>query len=908
MRNNYRPIAIIGYGCVFPPDGKNVETFWENIVSGKNGISDISERFWKKELYYNPDRKIEDKTYCKYGGILIDYEFPLNVANNFGIDNEAILKLNKTQKMTLDTILQALTMSGYNLKDLPINTGFYIGNMLGDANLPNYTVQNRIKEIEEYMKISPKYNSLNQAEKENIIDKLTLSIEEKLGRIKVDKNLLPSSLLTELKNMLHLHGTGMIIDGACSGSGLVIDEAIKSIQCGNSDICITSAVLGNMIVTGNIGFAKIGGLAEHEAFPLDYRAEGLIPGEGAGTVILKDLKLAMEDGDKILGVIRGSGVASDGKGQSIYAPSTQGQLKAMNKSIEVSGLMPSDVDYIEMHATGTMVGDKVEIETIKSFYSERNIGDSKLPIGSLKSQIGHTFSAAGMANLIKVLEGMRRKVLPPTYNYTKPPKGVELGNLYVNTELQEWKCKDAYTPRRAMVNAFGFGGINANILLEEFKEEYHSKIAEKYMKEEEKSNDFAIVGIGCYDAHGRNVKEWKEFVLKEGGEPIDVPADRWNNTVKKIFAGNRGYYIKNLEFPCLKFKIPPKILKEIDRSQLLALMTAGEAIEDYGTEKIESTKTGVFVGEMMGQESALKTDLRVRHVEYLDSLKDTLESMGWKKEEISDLFHTVESQIRNYIPKVEEDTLPGYMDNIIAGRISNFFNLTGTNAVYDKDIVSFNAALYQGVLSLKSEENDLAVVGAVHGNMLPEYFDLFHQIQDLEVAEKSENTLKNCVPAEGAVFFVIKRACDVQENDHVYARIHGIEVANDLLDSKYTFINGFEELHPFYFGANEGFRLLNSIVKLDQNIQGNKVETLAIGNVYGEGYRYTITRANEELFDTAEKWEIAYFKSKNKESLFENMINKSEFLKNDNYYKATIVYKNQEDLNKKLEMAKKYVK
>lgn len=905
MRKNYKPVAIIGYGCVFPPDGKNVETFWENVIGGKSGIS---EKCWKKDLYYNSDKKVEDKTYCKNGGIITEYEFPLELANEFGIDDETISNLNRTQQMTLDTILQALKMSEYGLKDLSIDTGFYIGNMLGDANLPNYTIWNRIKEIEQYMNLSSKYNSLSKDEKEDVINKLRNSIEEKFGKLKRDKNLIPSALLTELKNILHIQGTGMIIDGACSGSGLVIDEAIKSIQCGNNEVCVTSAVLGNMIVTGNIGFAKIGGLAETGAFPLDYRAEGLIPGEGAGTVILKDLESAIRDKDKIFGVIRGSGVASDGKGQSIYAPSTQEQLKAMNKSLEVSGLIPSDIDYIEMHATGTMVGDKVEIETIKTFYSEKKTENRPLPIGSLKSQIGHTFSAAGMANLIKVIEGMRRKVLPPTYNYARPPKGVKLENLYVNTELQEWKCKDSHTPRRAMINAFGFGGINANILLEEFREKYHSEILTKYVKEKEESKDFSIVGIGCYDAQGRNFEEWKNCVLNGGGEEKDIPLGRWNESVKKIFTNNRGYYIENLEFPCLKFKIPPKILKEIDRSQLLSLITAGEAIEDYGKEKINSTKTGVFVGEMMGQESALKTDLRVRHVEYLDSLETILESMGWKPEEIEEVFQKIKSQIQSYIPKVEEDTLPGYMDNIIAGSISNFFNLTGTNAVYDKDIISFNAALYQGILSLVSGENDVAVIGAVHGNMLPEYFDLFHQIQELKKVENLESTLRNCVPAEGAVFFVIKRTCDVQETDHVYARIHDIRATSNLVDSQYNFLKGFEKVHPFYFGANEGFRLLNSIVKFNLSTYKNEVETLSVGNLYGEGYTYKIAGVNAEILDNIAEWKISYFESENLDSLFEHMVSKNDFTKTSSCYKATISYKSQEDLNEKLELARKYIK
>lgn len=906
MDRTYKPIAIIGYGCVFPPDGKNVKSFWENIVSGKNGISDISGKYWKKELYYTPDRKVEDKTYCKNGGIITEYNFPIDLAGKFGIESEAIDKLNKTQKMTLDTVLQALTMSGYGLEDLPTDTGFYIGNMLGDANLPNYSMINRIKEIEHYMEKSSYFKTLNENEKEDIKNRLFFSMKEKLGDLADDKNLMPSSLLTELKRILQVQGTGMIIDGACSGSGLVIDEAIKSIQYGNNKVCITSAVLGNMIVTGNIGFAKIGGLAENGAFPLDYRAEGLIPGEGAGTVILKDLAAAIENDDRIFGVIRGSGVASDGKGQSIYAPSTKGQLKAMNKTLEVSGLVASDIDYIETHATGTMVGDKVEIETIKSFFSNEEMKDKKIPIGSLKSQIGHSFSAAGMANLIKVIEGIRRKVIPPTYNYSKPPKGVELGNLYINTTLQEWKCKDEYTPRRAMVNAFGFGGINANILIEEFNEQYHSNLIKLYTDKKKEKNDFAIVGIGCYDANGKNFKEWRENVLYGWNDATDVPLERWNETVKNIFADNIGYYIENLEFPCLKFKIPPKILKEIDRSQLLALVAAEEAIEDYGKEKIESTKTGVFVGEMMGQEAALKTDLRVRYVEYLDSLKSILNSMGWNIKEIEDMFLKIKNQIHNYIPKVEEDTLPGYMDNIIAGRISNYFDLTGTNAVYDKDIISFNAALYQGILSLLSGENDLAVVGAVNGNMLPEFFDIFHEIQKNEIEGSSKKLLKNCVPAEGAVFFIIKRTCDVNTTDHVYARIHDIKECYNSNDIKSDFLEKINTVHPFYFGAHEGFRMLNSIVKINTENHENAVETFSTGNVYGEGYTYKIAGASIEINSESE-WHIAYFACNDKNSLFDKQMNRDEFLANTDLFKATILYQSEKELNEKVALATKYI-
>lgn len=913
--SSYKPIAIIGYGCVFPPDGKDVEKFWDNVVSGKSGISDVSKIYWKKELYFDDDRSIEDKTYCKLGGVLDKYEFPYSKFEKIGVSKSQVVKLNRTQKMTLDAILQAVKSSELELESFDAEkTGFYLGNMLGDANLPNYTLNNRVDEIAAYMEEVPEYSQMSDKDKNHIISELKKEMEKHFGKLdKSDINISQSALLGVIKNLLNIKGVSLLIDGACSGSGLIVDEAIKNIHSGKIDTCITSAVLGNMIVTGNIGFAKIGGISGKGSYPLDHRASGLIPGEGAGTIILKDLSRAIKDGNKIYGVIRGTGVASDGKGQSIYAPSSKGQVQAMRKSIERSGLKPSDIDYIETHATGTLVGDKVEIATIKEFFDGCDMSAKKVAIGSIKSQIGHAFSAAGMANIVKVIEGINRKTLPPTHNFEKESNGVDLEkeNLYVNTKLTEWQVKDSDTPRRAMVNAFGFGGINANIFIEEYVPAYHKNLVAD--KKNYDNIDVSIVGIGCYDSHGTNKEEWWQNVKNGIEEPSDIPESKWNKVVIDLYGkNNKGYYIDHFKFPCMKFKIPPKVLSQVDKSQQLALLVASEAIEDYGKDRILEYETGAFVGSMLILEAAHMTDLRVRHIEYIDKLKNIDIYKDLSNDAKAKIENNITANIRKYIAKVEEDTLPGYMDNIIAGRISNFFNIKGTNAVYDTDAMSFITAMDQAVMSLANGENKLAVVGGVHTNMLPEMFDIFRMYESVNEKDKlGILQMTDSVPAEGAVFFVIKNTSEVTEKDHVYARITNLSYKSKVEIDKEETISSKNGKKPFYFGANEGFKLLYNIMRLgeDKNVTG-KIRRTA-GSFYGGGFEFQvigkdaavdkeITGAGEDKIRTKYYFgdtEAQMFASEGFEKFPENI---------EKYrYRMAIVYRTEDELKQKIEFINK---
>lgn len=857
----YRPIAIIGYGCVFPPDGNNPQTYWDNVLNGKDGVSDVSESFWKKKLYYNEDHSAEDKTYCCKGGKILNYRFPAEIAGKFGIPSAETEKLNTSQQMVLDTILQAYGMMNPGRQTAPDGkVGMYLGNMLGDESFTDYNIASHTEYVRSCIRESQAYQQMQPEEQQALLAELDQYIAENFNRhIRIDEiNAIHSALLGTVSRMIGAEGAGTIIDGACSGSGLVIDEAIKSLHNHDNEICIVSAVLGNMVVTGNIGFAKIGGLSKKNGSrPLDYTADGLVPGEGVGTLILKDLAQAMCDGDRIYGVIRGSGAASDGKGQSIYAPSSTGQLKAMQKSLQRSGLNAADIDYIETHATGTMVGDKIELNTIKMFFEGVSPAEKQVALGSVKSLLGHSFSAAGMANIVKVLEAMQRRIMPPVHFFKKLPDGVSFDGtvLYVNTEAKEWRTKDSETPRRAMVNAFGFGGINANVLLEEYVPAYHQALCSRLPAEPEQDTDIAIVGMGCFDADSEEMK-----------------------------------------FPFLRFRIPPAILAQIDSGQQVGLITADRAIQDYGAERFKGERTGVYVGAMLGAENALLSDLRVRFPEYIEALENCRTFNALNDAQRTEICTAVTERFREMFPKIEEDTLPGYMDNIIAGRIANFFDFDGANEVCDKDLLSFHAALYQAVYSLQQEENTLALAGCVHTNLLPEYLQL---ITD----EMQRNGIAD-LPAfrSGGAFFVLKRMKDVTAEDKVYARIRAVGFAQD---PDTELVTG----GKCYLAAEQGFRLMQTVSGM--NTDGCctlKGRSLFGGSSYltvcGKDYRDEPAAA--DMQPETQELKTAFFGSDTLDDLFEKPCDEQEA--QNLYFRAAIVYYTDEELLNRIRFGKKVVK
>ena len=469
MKNkNLEPIAIVGIGAIMP-GALNKDEFWTNIQEGKNCITEIPKSYWDYNLFYSPDHKAEDKTYSKIGGF-IPQSFKFN-SIKYRIPPQIAKQMDTVQHLAIETTRMALEDAGYDKKAYDHNrTAVIIGNSMGG--MKNEMSNTRLNRpfLYEILKNTPTYKHLAPADAQKMIDEMDEGVREHFTPITEDS--MPGELANvipgRVANVFDLHGTNFAVDAACATSLAAIDQAVNGLRMGNFDMAIAGGVDQMMSPSSFIKFCKIGALSETGSYPFDARANGFVMAEGAGMVILKRLSDAVKDGDRVYAVIRAVGASSDGKGKGITAPNPKGQKLAVEKAFEQVDYNPGEVGLLEAHGTGTRVGDATELNALNEIFAPY-AKPGTIGLGSVKSQIGHAKAAAGIAALIKTSLALYNKVLPPSINFETPNPIVDWATcpFRVITKTQEWPAGKI---RRANVSAFGFGGTNFHVAMEEMND------------------------------------------------------------------------------------------------------------------------------------------------------------------------------------------------------------------------------------------------------------------------------------------------------------------------------------------------------------------------------------------------------------------------------------------------------
>ena len=469
MKNKkLEPIAIVGIGAIMP-GALNKDEFWTNIQEGKNCITEIPKSYWDYNLFYSPDHKAEDKTYSKIGGF-IPQSFKFN-SIKYRIPPQIAKQMDTVQHLAIETTRMALEDAGYDKKAYDHNrTAVIIGNSMGG--MKNEMSNTRLNRpfLYEILKNTPTYKHLAPADAQKMIDEMDEGVREHFTPINEDS--MPGELANvipgRVANVFDLHGTNFAVDAACATSLAAIDQAVNGLRMGNFDMAIAGGVDQMMSPSAFIKFCKIGALSETGSYPFDARANGFVMAEGAGMVILKRLSDAVKDGDRIYAVIRAVGASSDGKGKGITAPNPKGQKLAVEKAFEQVDYNPGEVGLLEAHGTGTRVGDATELNALNEIFAPY-AKPGTIGLGSVKSQIGHAKAAAGIAALIKTSLALYNKVLPPSINFETPNPIVDWATcpFRVITKTQEWPAGKI---RRANVSAFGFGGTNFHVAMEEMND------------------------------------------------------------------------------------------------------------------------------------------------------------------------------------------------------------------------------------------------------------------------------------------------------------------------------------------------------------------------------------------------------------------------------------------------------
>ncbi len=446
-------IAIVGIGGKFPKS-KNIYEFWNHLKNQDNLITEIPEERWKWEDYWDEDTLGKNKTTVIWGGFIDGVDkFDEKL---FGITPNEANYMNPQQRLLLESIWTTLENAGHSPSSLRgSNTGVFVG--IAGTEYSDICLKNDVE-------ISA-YSSMGLAH---------------------------SIAANRVSYLFDFHGPSEAIDTACSSSLVALNRAINAIQDKQCDAAIVSGV--NVILTPTlyIAFDKAGMLSKTgKCSAFDKNADGFVRGEGVGTLYIKPLLKALEDKDYIYGIVKASGVNHGGDASSLTSPNTSAQKDLLEKIYKEANIDFDTVTYIETHGTGTVLGDSVEVNALRSVYQDACSShinkNAKCGLGSVKTNIGHLETAAGVVSVIKVLLSMQNGVLPGNINFHQLSPMVDFENtpFYIVDKTMTWErqidMNGCQIPRRAGVSSFGFGGSNAHVLLEEYRLSQRRSDSDNYL-------------------------------------------------------------------------------------------------------------------------------------------------------------------------------------------------------------------------------------------------------------------------------------------------------------------------------------------------------------------------------------------------------------------------------------------
>lgn len=435
-------VAIIGMECIFP-DAKNLEEYWRNIILGKDSVTEVPDERWNKELYYHPDSNEADVSHSKWGGFIPKIDFdPLA----FGIPPQSLAAIEPTQLLTLLVAKRAMEDAGYgekyiNRENISVIIGAEGGNDLANS----YSFRGYYKQV---------FGELHEEVKEAFPHTTEDSFPGILANV----------IAGRITNRLDLGGRNFTVDAACASSLAAIDLACQELVLGKSDMVLAGGADLHNGINDYLMFSSTHALSRKgRCATFDSEADGIALGEGVAILVLKRYEDAMRDGDRIYSVIKGVGGSSDGKALGLTAPRKIGQVRALERAYTQAGISPASVGLIEAHGTGTVVGDRTELSALTNLFSRSGAIPAQTHLGSVKTQIGHTKCAAGLAGLIKASLAVYHGVKPPTLHLQQP-------NAYYNPQTSPfafhvesglWTEKNRY----AGISAFGFGGTNFHTVI-----------------------------------------------------------------------------------------------------------------------------------------------------------------------------------------------------------------------------------------------------------------------------------------------------------------------------------------------------------------------------------------------------------------------------------------------------------
>lgn len=758
-------IAVVGIANLFP-GSQAPEQFWQQLLEQQDCRSKATVvQMGVDPAKYTGNKGDTDKFYCVHGGYISDFNFD---ACGYQVESNYLTGLDDLNKWGLYVTKQALTDAGYWGSEALANCGLILGNLSFPTKSSNQLFM-------------PLYHQVvDNALKSVLHPDFQLSHYTTAKKTHADNALVagyPAALIAQAAG---LGGSHFALDAACASSCYSVKLACDYLHTGKADMMLAGAVSAADPMFVNMGFSIFQAYpANNVHAPFDQNSQGLFAGEGAGMMVLKRHSDAVHDGDHIYAIIKGGALSNDGKGEFVLSPNTKGQVLVYERAYADADVDPSTVDYIECHATGTPKGDNVELRSMETFFSRVN---NKPLLGSVKSNLGHLLTAAGMPGMTKAMLALGKGLIPATINLKQPlqsKNGYFTGEQMPTTTVP-WPTTDG--PRTAGVSVFGFGGSNAHLVLQQPTQTLESNFSVAKPRE-----PLAIIGMDSHFGSASNLAQFKSLLEHNQNTFRELPAQRWKgmesnaNVMQslQLTKAPKGGYVEQLDIDFLRFKVPPNDKDCLIPQQLMMMQVADNAAKDAGL--VEGSNVAVLVA--MGMELELH-QYRGR-VNLTTQIEDSLLQQG------IDL--TVEQ--REELTNIAKDGLASaaqlnqytsFIGNIMASRISALWDFSGPAITVSAEENSVYRCVELAENLFQTSDVDAVIIAAV---------DLAGSIENITlrqhfgpVSEKgpvSENgsatqhilDQQQWLVGEGAAAIVVKPLSQVTAKQ-VYARIDAVSFAS----------------------------------------------------------------------------------------------------------------------------------
>jgi acyl transferase domain-containing protein/NAD(P)-dependent dehydrogenase (short-subunit alcohol dehydrogenase family) len=807
---NQRPLAIIGLGCRLP-GASDLDEYWDLIASGRTAYRILPPERLDQEVYYCPEVSQRPRTLTRLGGIVSPYK---GIRELHGLNMSDVRQSDPAHLELFGVVEDALESAGWNRNHFKgKKTGVYLGHTRGTGRCGEIVYRTLVPQTARWLQELDEFASLDPVSQERVVNRIVRDVQNRyVGSDCVrSERLAAFSAASLIAKGFELEGPFLSLNAACASSLAALNYAGEALALNEIDIAVVGS--GSFVEFDSLVlFSRAGSVSKTGSRPFDSQADGLIPSEGYVALILKSLDKALADNDPILAVIRGFGCSSDGKGKSLWAPREEGQILAVQRAYG-EYLSPTRLGYIEAHATSTAVGDATEMAALTKALAEKLAGHPKIPVGSVKANIGHTLETAGLAALAKVVLAIRHQSIPPVANVRTPNPNIDwdASPLYLPRKLQAWEPKDSL-PRRAGVNSFGIGGLNAHVVVEEFvpnqihtyfepdsesqkkinsaqsiSASHHETPQNVSVIEKDRSDedDFvAIIGVGAIAPAGHTAEDFwnltKDGQVHIGEPPIDRvnpknfdPSIQWP---EKIVGG----FVRDYQYHWRKHKVPPKQVADADPLQFMLLDAVDQALNDTGiTLTAEQRKrTGVVIGSVFGGEFGSSLQMGLRLPEFSKLLSRYLKLEGVADENIESMIDRYQALLLSRLPSLNDET-GSFTSSTLASRITKTFDVMGGGAAIDSGHGSGLTALQISVNALRSKDVDLMICACGQRSLGQFQYELIGRNKFLSSFDKinvSSPDSDGIIPGEGAGVVVLKRLKDaVRDGNRIYAIVQRIE-------------------------------------------------------------------------------------------------------------------------------------